>query len=130
MDCLEKIDMLMKENGINKHVLAKKAGIPYTTIVGLYERGVENARLSTLFKLSNFFGVPLDYLVVDKYESPHDFSPNGKELPLYAETEQETELLKLYRKLNSSGKKMATSTLLAFSGNPELTQEKSIEETA
>lgn len=78
---LKKLDDLMHERGLNKHSLADQCGVPYTTIVGLYERGAENARLSTLNKICAFFGVPLDYLAIDTYEKPEDFTPQIPDLP-------------------------------------------------
>lgn len=78
---LKKLDDLMRERGLNKHSLADQCGVPYTTIVGLYERGAENARLSTLNKICAFFNVPLDYLAIDTYEKPEDFTPQIPDLP-------------------------------------------------
>ena len=60
---LNVLDSLMKSNGLNKHTLSIKSGIPYTTIDGFYKRGTANARLSTLKRLAEFFDVSLDYLV-------------------------------------------------------------------
>ena len=60
---LNVLDSLMKSNGLNKHTLSIKSGIPYTTIDGFYRRGTANARLSTLKRLAEFFDVSLDYLV-------------------------------------------------------------------
>lgn len=62
----EKLDLLMAERGINKSQLARLAGIPYMTIVNFYEKGTENIKRSTLLKLSRFFDVTVDYLVVDE----------------------------------------------------------------
>ena len=56
MDFLHKLDWLMERDGLNKHTLAQQSGVPYTTIVGLYERGAENARLSTLNGFARFSG--------------------------------------------------------------------------
>ena len=61
MDILEKLDHLMKINGLNKHTLAIKSGIPYTTIDGWYKKGYDKMKLDTLKKLSRFFGVSLNY---------------------------------------------------------------------
>ena len=36
MSFTDKLDALMAEKGINKSVLSKEAGIPYTTIAGFY----------------------------------------------------------------------------------------------
>lgn len=62
---LKKLDYLMSQKGINRSVLARESGIPYTTIDGLYKKGYDNIKLSTLNKLCDYFGVTLDYLVSD-----------------------------------------------------------------
>ena len=60
---LEILDKLIAEKKINKSVLAKESGIPYTTIDGFYKKGWENVKLSTLLKLAAYFEVSVDYLV-------------------------------------------------------------------
>ena len=65
MAITDKLDYLMRERGITRGGLAKSTGIPYTTIVGFYEKGSENIKLSNLQKLAAFFGVSLEYLVND-----------------------------------------------------------------
>ena len=68
----ETLDKLMEQKKINKRTLAIESGIPYTTIDGLYKKGSENTKLSTLMKLANYFNVTLDYLVYrdDSRENP------------------------------------------------------------
>jgi len=61
----EKLDVLMNERGLNKSQLAALSGVPYTTIVSLYEKGAENAKRSTLLSLARCFNVSLDYLADD-----------------------------------------------------------------
>ena len=58
----EKLDLLMKERGLNRSSLAAGAGIPYNTIVGLYSKGCANVKLPTLQRLCEYFSVPLDVL--------------------------------------------------------------------
>ena len=65
MTLTEKLDVLMNERGLNKSQLAAQSGVPYTTIVSLYEKGAENAKRSTLLSLARFFNVSLDYLADD-----------------------------------------------------------------
>ncbi len=62
----EKLDILMAERNINKSQLSRLSGIPYMTIVNFYEKGTENIKRSTLVKLSRFFDVTVDYLVIDE----------------------------------------------------------------
>lgn len=66
MTMTEKLDLLMAERGINKSQLSRLAGIPYMTIVNFYEKGTENIKRSTLIKLSRFFAVTTDYLIIDE----------------------------------------------------------------
>ena len=61
MNILEKLDYLMKTNGLNKHSLALKSGIPYTTIDGWYKKGWEKMYLTSLKRLSAFFHVSLEF---------------------------------------------------------------------
>lgn len=130
MEFLKKLDWLMERDGLNKHTLAQKSGIPYTTIIGLYERGATNARLSTLNKLCSIFDVPLDYLVYDKYEKPEDFVPNGRKVDMVCESGQEIEIISLYRTMNLTGREMLLNTARAFAGNPAMQKDGSNTATA
>ena len=65
MNLLEKLDALKAAKGVNNAELARAAGIPVTTIYGLYQKGYSNMKLSTLEALSDYFGVSLDYLARD-----------------------------------------------------------------
>jgi transcriptional regulator with XRE-family HTH domain len=89
---LEKLDMLMNEKQISRGELAKQSGIPYTTIVGFYDKGYENTKLSTLQKLVDYFDVTLDYLADDEIKKPATKNDDGLD-------EKEAEWLKLYRQI-------------------------------
>lgn len=65
MSFTDKLDALMDEKGINKSILSKESGIPYTTIAGFYTKGTDNVKLSTLRKLSAYLGCSIDYLADD-----------------------------------------------------------------
>lgn len=72
MSFTDKLDALMAEKGINKSILSKESGIPYTTIAGFYTKGADNVKLSTLRKLSSYFKCSIDYLADDSVvESEH-----------------------------------------------------------
>lgn len=60
---MNKLDDLMASHGFNKHTLSMACGIPYTTIDAWYKKGYSNAKLSTIQKLADFFGVTIDYLM-------------------------------------------------------------------
>lgn len=66
MTMTEKLDLLMREKGLNKAELARESGIPYMTIVNFYVKGTENVKRSTLLRLASFFGVTVDFLAVDE----------------------------------------------------------------
>ena len=68
MTLTEKLDLLLEEKGLNKSQLSAQSGLPYTTIVSLYEKGAENAKRTTLLSLARFFNVSLDYLADDLVE--------------------------------------------------------------
>lgn len=126
MNLLEKLDRLIDSHGLNKHTLAKKCGVPYTTIVGLYERGTDKARLSTIQKLCDYFEVPMDYLVYDKYEKPEDFTPNGLFATVVCKTAEEIKLVTDFRKLNRTGVKKLFSELDTYTSHPDLIKETPI----
>ena len=63
MDFLERLDALMDAKGWNKRTLAQSSGVPYTTIVGLYKKGYDNTKLTTLRGLASALGVSVDYLI-------------------------------------------------------------------
>lgn len=69
MGLTDKLDIMMKEQNINKAELARKSGVPYTTIDGFYKKGAENAKLSTLKKLCAYFNCSLDYLADDNIDN-------------------------------------------------------------
>ena len=112
MDFLTKLDRLMEENKLNKRTLSQQSGIPYTTIVGLYERGIVNARLSTINALCDFFDVPMDYLVIDKYEKPEDFVPSEHVSSIVCDDPNEIRLVTAYRAADDRAREDALRTLL------------------
>lgn len=65
MTFLEKLDRLMAERNINKNILSKESGIPYTTIDGFYKKGYQKAKIPTIQKLAKYFDTTLDYLMRD-----------------------------------------------------------------
>lgn len=85
---IETLNRLMEERGINKNVLAKESGIPYTTIDGFYKKGTENIKLSTLTRLCDYFGVLLDTFVAEDYSKNEEIQGGIQKilssLPLYS----------------------------------------------
>lgn len=91
----ERVDELMKSRHIkNRAELSRLSGIPYTTIDGVYKNPQDNITLKTLRRLSDFFGVSLDYLITGL--------DGGKELFL---TDDDAGLLDIYKGLNADGRR-------------------------
>ena len=100
LNFLTKLDLLMSREGLNKHTLSERSGIPYTTIMGWYKKGYGKAKLSSVQMIADFFDVALDYLLRDDisdpmYGKPID-NPSDPILPL---SSQEIEHLKKHRDL-------------------------------
>ena len=97
MNLLEKLDALKARTGDSNLSLAKKAGVPPTTIYGLYQKGYENMKLSTLQAICDYFDVPLDYLAKD-----------DKEAPAIADglSEQETEFIRLFGRMTPQNQRL------------------------
>jgi len=88
MDFLEKLDMLMRQRGLNRKQLSIESGIPYSTIMGLYSKGHDSVRLPTLIKLSQFFKCSIDSLVDNNV------------------IEEENELVRKYNKTDSKSRRI------------------------
>ena len=63
MDFLERLRYFMDRSEDTDASLAKKSGIPYTTINGLFKRGWEKAQISTIQKICQHYNVSLDYMI-------------------------------------------------------------------
>lgn len=103
MKFLEKLDFLMKENGLNKHSLSQLCGIPYSTITNFYKQSYDNIKLSTFNKLCDYFGVTMDSMARDDAKIEY-YNPNNKNLHI---TKEEEYLLKCYRAADDMHKGLA-----------------------
>lgn len=111
MNILEKIEYLMKRNGIkNRSELSELSGIPYSTITGFYAKGYDKMKLSTLKALADCLGVTIDYLGRDEITDPnYGISPlSSSDL-----SEDETQLVEDYRSLNDQGQEFIRQTMYA-----------------
>ena len=99
MTFLEKLDILMEEQGINKNILSKESGIPYTTLDGFYKKGYDNAKLPTIKKLARYFNVTIDYLILDDAQRYNENYPDD-----------EKKLIDLYHMLNDEGQEILIDT--------------------
>ena len=95
MNFTEKLDVLMARRGITRGGLSRQTGIPYTTIVGFYDKGYENIKLSNVKKLADYFQVSLEYLCRD--------GEDGRYLSPEAE-----DLVRKFNALSEQGRKIVT----------------------
>jgi DNA-binding Xre family transcriptional regulator len=63
MSVTEQLDKYMDIHKCKISDIARFSGVPYTTIKGLYDKGDENIKLSTLKKLRTLLNCTLDELV-------------------------------------------------------------------
>ena len=104
MNVLDKLTYLMNKQGLNKSTLSQASNIPYTTIDGLYKKGYEKSKMSTLKALADFFGVTLDSFCNDSVdELVYKVSLRVSENV----SPEEAHLLTSFRSLNAEGKEKA-----------------------
>lgn len=108
MTFLEKLDLLMETEGINKRKLAIRSGVPYTTIDGFYKKGYENAQISTIRKIAKAFGCSLDYLIETEEDIKEQPTEDG-EL-----SEKELGLIRSIGKLDQSDRELAADLCSAL----------------
>lgn len=118
MNILDKLDLLMHERGLNKRTLSQSCGIPYTTIIGLYSKGYEGARMSTVRGLAHFFGVSTDYLITDEITDPH-YGLSSPAAPVPAFSADEQQLIDDYREFNDEGKEKVRDYVADLADNPK-----------
>lgn len=70
MDFLEKIKKRMEERGYNQRSLSIAAGVPYTTVKSMFQRGAGSAGLSTVQKIASVLDISIDYLASDDITDP------------------------------------------------------------
>lgn len=115
MNILEKIDFLMKRNGIkNRAELSELSGIPYSTITGFYAKGYDRMKLSTLRTLADCLGVTIDYLGRDEITDPN-YGLTAPEAPAF--TPDEHQLVEDYRTFNDEGKEKIRDYVSDLKGN-------------
>lgn len=61
---ISKIDALRRKNNISRTTLEERAGISNGAL-GKWEKSPYGPSITTLKKVADYFGVPVDYLLVD-----------------------------------------------------------------
>lgn len=116
MTFLEKLDALKRETGDNNASLARNANIPYTTIDGLYKKGYSNMKLSTIQTLSNYFGVPLDYLAKDSL-GPEYLKKVKKPAKAGEPDTESEEFVRLFTSLDAENRKRILDLMRALASS-------------
>lgn len=106
----EILKSLRKENGLKQSELAKKLGIGQSTIVG-YEKGLHEPTAEILSRYANFFNVSTDYLLGRTDDFGSVIAPVAPAL-----SEDEAELVALYRSLLPDYKALALTNLRTWAG--------------
>ena len=92
-DCLKEY---MSKHGYTKADISRMSNIPYTTIDGLFKKGDENTKLSTLKKLASLIGCTIDDMAFYNEDN------NSQSQSQF--TQQEETHIKKYRQLDADGK--------------------------
>lgn len=100
----EKLDLLMKSKGLNKHSLSDVTGVGYTTIDAFYKKGYKNMKLSNFRAICDYFGVTMDSMARDEVTEIEYYNPNKKELHI---TKDEEFFLQYYRSADDIHKSLA-----------------------
>jgi transcriptional regulator with XRE-family HTH domain len=66
----DKLVMLRRKHNISQKDLANKIGV-HVTNISRYEQNLYVPNHETLIKISKFFNVSLDYLLIDEHENPY-----------------------------------------------------------
>ncbi len=101
MSFSQKVNRLLKENGMSKAALAKESQIPYTTLDSMLKRETDTARLATIFRMARALGTSVESLVFDE---DGDQTQTGV-------SSEEKRILELYSLLDSRGKNTVLSLL-------------------
>lgn len=111
MNFTEKLDLLMKKNGLNKHTLAQKTGVKYTTIDAFYKKGYSNMKLSNFKAICDYFGVTMDSMARDDIEEIEYYNLK-KSSSLNIDKEEEL-LIRCYREADDRDKELAMRAVRA-----------------
>ncbi len=106
MNLLQKLTVLMDQNGDSVASLARKSGLPYTTVDGLFKKGFANARITTIERICDAYGVSMDYLIRDEIDDPHYGMVTVDNL-----STEEQELVFLYRRAEPTARSYAREML-------------------
>lgn len=113
------IEQELKELILSKYgsirEFSKVLDMPYSTIDSIFKRGVENASVANIIRICEKLSISADGLAEGKI-----ILRTSGDL-----TDEELELLKLYRQMNTEGRKLLLGNARTFAGNPAMIKEAS-----
>lgn len=127
----DRLKQARKNVGMTQETVANLLGIAKSTYSG-YETGKSEPPMNAIANLMRFFSVSADWLWQDELEKQFENEYPKRHLPAEltdwnAKSQDEIELLKSYRSLNTNGKNAILVTVRAFAENPDMQKEKSDE---
>lgn len=114
----ENIKKVCALKGIRQVEISEHMGVSQGTVSNWF-KGINSIDIENLAELCAFLGVSLDQIF--------GVAPLTPEVTL---SQEETDLLGMYRSLNQTGREMLMSTARAFAGNPDMQKESTASETA
>lgn len=105
MNLLEKIDVLMKKNGLNKRQLALHCGLSYSAVDGFFKVSYQNMKLQTFRSLCTYFGVTMDSMAYDDREIEYTAD---RDLSISAE---DAAHIRKYRAIDDDSRQMVDAVL-------------------
>lgn len=114
----ENIKKVCALKGIRQVEISEHMGVSQGTVSNWF-KGINSIDIENLAELCSFLGVSLDQIF--------GVAPLTPEVTL---SQEETDLLGMYRSLNQTGREMLMSTARAFAGNPDMQKESTKSETA
>lgn len=104
---MKRIAELRKERHISQTELGRRLNLSQK-MISSYESGIHQPSLDTLKKLSEIFGVSVDYIIENSDSRSLPYCNSNK---LF---DDELELLRLYRRLNAGDKQKAIGIIFAL----------------
>lgn len=114
----ENIKKVCALKGIRQVEISEHMGVSQGTVSNWF-KGINSIDIENLAELCAFLGVSLDQIF--------GVAPLTPEVTL---SQEETDLLGMYRSLNQTGREMLMNTARAFAGNPDMQKESTKSETA
>lgn len=114
----ENIKKVCALKGIRQVEISEHMGVSQGTVSNWF-KGINSIDIENLAELCAFLGVSLDQIF--------GVAPMTPEVTL---SQEETDLLGMFRSLNQTGREMLMSTARAFAGNPDMQKESIKSETA